>query len=58
MATISKKQLCKMYGITYPTLKKRLLMVPGLEIRKNDRLIYPIDLKKIYAVFGDPPAVT
>lgn len=53
-ATKTKKQLCELYGISRPTLRKWLNTIPLLEKNINNRIFNPAQLKLIYAFFGDP----
>lgn len=46
------KQLCVYYKISFPTLKKRLAEVPDLKLVSYQKLIYPVDLQKIFNQFG------
>ncbi len=43
-----------MYGISYPTLNKRLKLVPDLKLQRTQKLIYPVDMVKILIFFGPP----
>lgn len=51
---MSMKQLCLNYNICFNTLKKRMAEVPGLELKPNQKRIYPVDLQKIFSVYGIP----
>lgn len=52
--TKTKKQLCEMYGISKPTLRKWLNTIPLLEKNKNNRIFFPSQLNLIYSFLGHP----
>lgn len=52
--TKSKKELCAMYGISYPTLQKKLSTIKDLQVKPGDKLIFASDLELIYKLLGNP----
>lgn len=52
--TKTKKQLCEMYKISAPTLRKWLNHIPLLEKNINNRIFSPAQLKLIYSYYGHP----
>lgn len=43
-----------MYGISYPTLQKKLSSIKNLQVKPNDKLIFASDLELIYKLLGKP----
>lgn len=50
----TKKELAKMYGVSYPTFIKWLKMIPSLNITNKKRLLTPKDIQMIYEALGKP----
>lgn len=51
METVTKKQLLEIYKVSYPTLRKMFMKVPGLEFKKK-RIFTKIDLLLIKKYYG------
>lgn len=49
---MTKKDLCKLYKISFPTLRRWLADVPGLQIDGKRRHITPDQLEKIFKKYG------
>lgn len=50
----TKKDLKNEYKISFPTLRKWLLKIPGLELTATKQFFTPLELEKIYAHLGRP----
>ncbi len=50
----TKKDLKNEYQISFPTLRKWLLKVPGIELSLRKQFFTPLELEKIYAHLGRP----
>lgn len=53
MACITKEQLAQKYGISRSTLYRYLKQVPGLVMQKNQKVIFPAQLKLIINHLGE-----
>ena len=49
---LTKKELCKIYKISFPTLRKWLSAVPNLNLDGKRRHIPPAELEKIKKMYG------
>jgi hypothetical protein len=52
--TRNKTQLASAYGISIATLQVWLADIPGLELRKGQRIFTPKQLRLIYAHLDEP----
>jgi len=52
--TMSKKELCRKYGICIETLNKWLSLSPEIEVRKEQRILTPAQIRLIYDKIGEP----
>ena len=50
----SKTELARMYQVHYDTFKKWLKNVPELELNKNQRILTPKQVEKIFNHLGEP----
>jgi len=52
--TLSKGELSRAYGIHISTLNKWLVEVPGLELKKGQRVLTPKQVELIMEHLGEP----
>lgn len=54
MESKSKKELARAYGISMPTLRRKLSQVPYLRLKSGTRILMPADLDRIFRHLGNP----
>jgi len=52
--TKTRTELSHLYGVSYNTMLKLLADVPDIRLKKGQRIIFPVDLAKIYLYLGKP----
>ena len=50
----SKSQLAKEFRISYSTFSKWLKAIPELELKPNQRILYPKQINMLYEYYGEP----
>jgi transposase len=51
---LSKKELAAMYGVHTVTLIKWLKSINGLELKRNQKILTPLQLNIIFTALGEP----
>lgn len=51
----TRTELAQRYGVSMPTFKKWLMLIPNLEIADNVRTLTPKQVEVIIKHLGEPP---
>jgi abortive infection bacteriophage resistance protein len=54
MKPCTKKEMSKLFGVSYNTFLKWLKNIPDLEIKNNQRILTPRQIEKIIDFLGEP----
>lgn len=54
MRSYNATDLAKLYGVSYPTIKKWLSSIPELSAKKSRRVFTPKELEHIFHYLGQP----
>lgn len=58
MRAYNTTDLAKVYGVSYPTIKKWLLSIPELSVKQSRRVFTPKELELIFRRLGQPLSST